>query len=134
MRRATHPLVGTWLLTFPDEPGADPSLNAYTADGLAFQASPRRHGQGAWEATSERAAVMTLVLLIQEGEAVRGTVRVRAALEVDATGDAVAGTFTTEFVGTDGASAGEKGPLAVEGERVRTEPPSTGATPAAPAG
>ncbi len=101
-----------------------------SADGLAFQAKTGRHGQGAWEATSERAAVMTLALLIQEGTVFRGTVRVRAALEVDATGDAFAGTFTTEFVGTDGATSGERGPLAVRGERVRAEPPVSRATPA----
>jgi hypothetical protein len=134
MRPAAHPLVGTWLLTFPDEPGAGPSLNAYTADGLAFQANPGRHGQGAWAATGERTAAMTLVLLIEEGGVVRGTVRVRAGLEVDATGDALAGTFTTEFVGADGASTGQRGPLAVAGERIRAEPPSAVATPATTAG
>lgn len=59
-----HPSAGTWLLALPDEPGTGtgPSLNPYTADGHAFQASPLRHGQGAWEATNERITVMTLVL------------------------------------------------------------------------
>jgi hypothetical protein len=134
MDRAPHPLIGTWLLRFPDEPGTSPGLNAYTTEGLAFQAGPRLPGQGAWEATGERTAVMTLVLLIQDGEAFRRTVRVRAVLAVDATGDAVAGTYTAESVDPDGTSQGEKGPRTVEGERVRAEPPSAGIAPAAFAG
>lgn len=130
MHAAAHPLVGTWLLRFPDEPGTGPCLNAYTADGLAFQVYPQRQGQGAWAGTGERTAVMTLVLVRQDGESVRGTVRVRASLKVDATADAFAGTFTTEFVGLDGASSGERGPLSVAGERVRIEAPAAGAFPA----
>lgn len=133
--RAGHPLVGAWLLTFPDEPGASPRLNSYTADGFALQTHPAGNdAQGAWAATGERTAVMTLLLLGLERGATRGTGRVRAALEVDAAGDAFAGSFTLEFVAVGGVSWGEEGPLRVEGTRVRAEPPSARATPpAAPA-
>jgi hypothetical protein len=129
---AVHPLVGTWLLTFPDEPGAGPSLNSYTADGIAFQTDPLRgDAQGAWEATGERTAVMNLLWVFYDGDVFQGTGRVRATFEVDATGDAFVGTFTDEFVAADGISQGENGPFPVEGARVRAEPPSTGATPPA---
>ena len=133
--RAGHPLVGAWLLTFPDEPGASPRLNSYTADGIALQTHPAGNdAQGAWAPTGARTAVMTLLLLGLERGDSRGTGRVRAALEVDAAGDAFAGSFTLEFVAAGGASRGEEGPLRVEGTRVRAEPPSARATtPAAPA-
>ena len=130
--RAGHPLVGAWLLTFPDEPGASPRLNSYTADGIALQTHPAGNdAQGAWAPTGERTAAMTLLLLGLERGAARGTGRVRAALEVDAAGDAFAGSFTLEFVAAGGASRGEEGPLRVEGTRVRAEPPSARATPPA---
>jgi hypothetical protein len=131
---AGHPLVGAWLLTFPDEPGASPRLNSYTADGIALQTHPAGNdAQGAWAPTGERTAVMTLLLLGLERGATRGTGRVRAALEVDAAGDAFAGWFTLEFVAAGGASRGEEEPLRVEGRRVRAEPPSAQATPPAAA-
>jgi len=126
---AGHPLVGAWLLTFPDEPGASPRLNSYTADGIALQTHPAGNdAQGAWAPTSERTAVMTLLLLGLERGATRGTGRVRAALEVDAAGDAFAGSFTLEFVAADGASRGEERPLRVAGRRIRAESPSAQAT------
>src|SRR4051794_15999178 len=129
---ARHPLVGAWLLTFPDEPGASPRLNSYTADGIALQTHPAGNdAQGAWAPTGERTAVMTLLLLGLERGTTRGTGRVRAALEVDAIGDAFAGSFTLEFVANGGASWGEEGPLRVAGKRVRAEPPSAQATPPA---
>ena len=127
---AEHPLVGTWLLTFPDEPDASPRLNSYTADGIALQTHPAGNdAQGAWAPTGERTAVVTLLLLGLERGATRGTGRARAALEVDAAGDAFAGWFTVEFVAADGAPRGEEAPLRVEGTRVRDEPPSARATP-----
>jgi hypothetical protein len=126
--------VGAWLLTFPDEPGARPRLNSYTADGIALQTHPAgNNAQGAWAPTGERTAVMTLLLLGLERGATRGMGRVRAALEVDAAGDAFAGSFTLEFVAAGGASWGEEGPLRVAGRRVRAEPPAAQATPPAAA-
>jgi hypothetical protein len=59
--------------------------------------------------------------------------RVRAALEVDAAGNAFAGSFTLEFVAAGGASWGEEGPLRVAGRRVRAEPPAAQAMPPAAA-
>ena len=112
---AGHPLVGAWLLTFPDEPEASPRLNSYPADGITLQTHPAGNdAQGAWAPTGERTAVMTLLLLGLERGATRGTGRVRAALEVDVAGDAFAGSFTLEFVAAGGASRGEEGPLRVE--------------------
>jgi hypothetical protein len=131
---AGHPLVGAWLLTFPDDPGASPRLSSYTADGIALQTHPAGNdAQGAWAPTGARTAVMTLLLLGLERGATRGMGRVRAALEVDAAGNAFAGSFTLEFVAASGASWGEEGPLRVAGTRVRAEPPSAQATPPAAA-
>ena len=131
---AGHPLVGAWLLTFPDEPEASPRLNSYTADGIALQTHPAGNdAQGAWAPTGARTAVMTLLLLGLERGATRGMGRVRAALEVDAAGNAFAGSFTLEFVAASGASWGEEGPLRVAGRRIRAEPPAAQATPPAAA-
>lgn len=119
-----HPLVGTWTLTFPDEPDAGPSLNSFTTDGLVFQASPRRLGQGVWEGSGERLARMNLMVLVPGEDADPYTVRVRAILEVDPTGDVFTGTFTNESVRANGTSRGESVPLEVIGTRVRIEEPT----------
>ena len=130
--RAGHPLVGAWLLSLPDEPDASPRLNSYTADGIAVQTHPAgTNAQGVWAPTGERTAVLTLLLLGLARGATQGTGRVRAVLEVDATGDAFTGSFTVEFVAADGASRGEEAPLRVAGTRVRAEPPAARATPPA---
>lgn len=116
MIEAAHPLIGAWKVSFPDEPGDGFNLNAYTADGIVLQASAARPGQGAWEPTGERAAAMTLVLLLGDG-----VVMVRGDIAVDAEGGRFTGSFTTERIG-DGL--GEKGPLGVVGERIAVESPA----------
>jgi hypothetical protein len=113
MIASVHPLVGTWKVRFPDEPGDGFNLNAYTADGIVLQASAARPGQGVWEPTGERSAAMTLVILL--GDSV---VMVRGDIAVDAGGVRFTGSFTTERL-ADGL--GEKGPLGVVGERVTVE-------------
>jgi hypothetical protein len=122
---AGHPIVATWLLTFPADPGSGPGLNSYTADGITFQTDPARgDAQGAWEPKGERTAVMNLVFLALDGNPVQGKARVRATLEVDATGDAFAGVFTVGGIAA-GTPQGESGPAPVEGRRVRAELLST---------
>lgn len=111
-----HPLIGAWKVSFPDEPGDAFNLNTYTSDGIVLQASIARPGQGAWEPAGARTAAMTLVLLLADG-----VVMVRGTISVDAGGGRFTGSFTTERLGN---GLGEKGPLAVVGERITVESPA----------
>ena len=124
-RRGRAPPGGRLAPDLPRRARSESQLNSYTGDGIALQTHPAGNdAQGAWAPTGERTAVMTLLLLGLERGVTRGTGRVRAALEVDAAGNAFAGSFTLEFVAAGGASRGEEEPLRVEGTRVRAEPPS----------
>ena len=101
---AGHPLVGTWLLTFPPESGMAPVLDSFTADGVIVQTEADGSGaSGAWEATGERTARITIVFLAADeagGLALVGTVR--GEIEVDEAGDGFTGSFATEGTAPDG--------------------------------
>jgi hypothetical protein len=136
---AGHPLVGTWFVTIPgfvDTLG--PSLNVYTADGVVSQLDPSRgHAMGAWEATGERAGVVTLLFL---NDAAGGTTVfesfgvVRHLIEADATGDTFVGQGEVEWRAFDGTkSEGPYGPYPVDGKRVRAETTFALVTAASPA-
>src|SRR6478735_5616169 len=102
MPQIAHPLVGAWIVTFPAEPLKNLSLNSFSADGLVVQTNLQRPGQGVWAATGECTAVMTLAILGVEERELRRTIRVRAELTVDASGDGYTGRFTTERIELDG--------------------------------
>ena len=124
---AGHPLVGSWLLdTDADDPGNPPSVAAVGADGTYVEVDVDGAAVGAWEATGERTASLTLVFPIPDGQGgFAGTGKVRGSIEVDAAGDTLTATATFELVGPDGASQGEFGPIRVTGERIVVEPMGT---------
>jgi hypothetical protein len=106
--------------------GADgPNQRSYEPYGLACRVSEllASAGQGVWAVTGERTAVMTLAILGVEERELRRTIRVRAELTVDATGDGFTGSFTTERIELDGSACGQQGPWVVTGARVKVEPP-----------
>ena len=117
---AGHPLVGSWVveeILRPQNAGLgtplpEPRPQAVViatlfADGNALLSgfgAGQPAMQGKWIADGERAGTFTVVgLLIGGGGASDGTLgRVRATVEVDATGDAFAGGYTFDIVAPDG--------------------------------
>ena len=125
---AGHPVVGTWLAdTDADNPDNPPSLLTFHADGAYLEVdADGAVGVGSWAATSERVAALTFhYLFADEAGAGAGTGTVRATVEVAADGQTFTASYTLEFAGPDGASAGEFGPGTATGERIAVEPMGT---------
>ena len=127
---AGHPIVGAWRLTDPAFPDDPLTLVHFYADGTYLQAEADGPvGVGSWEATGERGVAMTF--LAQFGDEAGGVfaLTIRAAGEVDAGGDAFAGTYTAELALPDGTSRGEFEPGTVAATRMAVEPMGTPAGP-----
>ncbi len=127
-----HPLVGTWLFTFPAESGMTPALVSYTDDGVLIQNElDGTSANGVWEATGERTARITLVFLAEdEAGGFAGAAKVRGEAEVDETGDGLTGEFTVEGTMTDG-SVFPVGEGTAQGLRIAVEGPEAMGTPMA---
>jgi hypothetical protein len=128
-----HPLVGTWLVDDDaDDPTNAPEVSTFTAEGAYITADAAGFSNvGVWEATGERTAALTFLVPRMEGDAFAGTLVVRAAIEVDETGDAFTAQYTIEFVTPDGTKSGEYGPGAATATRITAE---ARGTPVGPVG
>jgi hypothetical protein len=123
---ANHPVVGAWRLTDPAFPEEPPSLVQFHADGTYFQTEVEGDlGVGTWEATGERSVAVTFVEQFGSEEDGVFTITIRAAGEVDLSGDRFTATYTIELTQPDGTSAGEYGPGTVEATRIAVEPMGT---------
>ncbi len=130
---STHPLVGAWLISFPDDPTLPPSLYSFTAEGTVVGTNVQGTRIGSWQATGERTADMTVVgYATGPARIMAALVKVHAQIEVDASGN----HLTVRYVITvgEGARAQTTGPFTAEGERIVVEPmPAvTEATPPVP--
>ena len=126
-----HPLVGTWLLdTDANDPENGPEATVFTADGAYISVDAEGFPNiGAWEATGEHTAILTIVSPGMEEEEFAGTFMVRASVEVDETGDSFTAQYTGEFVTPDGTETGEYGPGTATATRVTVEEMGTPAGP-----
>jgi len=122
-----HPIIGWWLVdTSVEDPANPPSSVRFSADGGYIQVDiDGSVTLGAWEATGEQTANLTAQFFEGEGEEFFGTGTIRAAIEVDASGDALTGPYTIEFADASGASEGEFGPGTASGTRIAVEPMGT---------
>jgi hypothetical protein len=126
-----HPLVGVWLLdTNADDPADAPEVTIFTADGAYISVDAEGFpNHGVWEATGERTATLTIVSPGMEEGAFAGTFMVRAAVEVDESGDTFTAQYTGEFVDPDGVATGEFGPGTATATRIVAEAMGTPAGP-----
>jgi hypothetical protein len=125
---AGHPLIGAWLADVDvNDPNNPPSLIIFHDDGTYIQSDPDgSNGVGTWEATGPRTAALTALFQNQtESGALAGTVKVRAAITVDASGNAWTADYTLEFIQPNGASSGQMGPGKAAGKRIAVEPMGT---------
>lgn len=113
---ANHPLVGVWLLdTDAEDPENAPTPTIFSSDGTYVQVDEDGTGIGVWDATGERTANLT-ILFFDEG----GSYKVRAAVEVDETGEELSASYTFEPT-IAGESLGEFGPESATGTRIAVE-------------
>ena len=123
-----HPLVGTWLVdTDPADPANALDTFLFSADGGYVDVEAGGDTNvGAWEATGDATANLTIQSAEGDDEGNNlGTVKIRAAFEVDAGGDSLTAEYTIEFIQPDGTSGGEAGPGQATGERLVVEAPGT---------
>jgi murein DD-endopeptidase MepM/ murein hydrolase activator NlpD len=134
---AAHPLVGSWLVDLDaDDPANPPSLLVVHADGTCLTVDGGEVGVGAWAATGERTATLTIVVHEAGAAGAVGIGTIRAAVTVSGDGLGFTATYTREITGPDGSNTGEDGPVPATGTRIAAEPIGTpvGPPPAAPAG
>ena len=133
---AEHPAVGAWVFdTNADDPANAPSYAVFHADGTYLEAHPTVGiGVGAWRATGERTADLTIVFQdLDPGAAVApGALTIRAAVEVDATGETLIAPYTFEGRGPDGAVLFAAA-LTATAVRLEVEPMAAAGTPVAAA-
>ena len=132
---AGHPAVGAWRFdTNADDPANPPSYAIFHADGTYMESHPTVGlGIGAWAPTEQRTADLTIVfadLDPTETGFARGALTVRAAVEVDQTGNAITAPYTFQGAGLDGAVLFE-GALTATGTRIEVEPMAPFGTPMA---
>lgn len=125
-----HPLVGSWLILFPDAPLTPPSLYTFGADGTVVGDSDGGPRHGSWEATGDRTGAFTVVGL-GEGPAgaVLGLVQLRGSIDVDEAGDAFTLAYYASAVAADGALLPEEGPFTAAGQRIIVQQPTAPGTP-----
>lgn len=133
-------LVGVWLLdTDADDPENAPEVAAFTADGVYVSVDAEQAASvGVWAATGDQTAVLTIVSPgveddeededadEDEGEGegeFAGTFTIRAAIEVDASGNSFTAQYTFEVVDADGTSSGQFGPGTATATRLTAEGP-----------
>jgi hypothetical protein len=118
-----HPVVGAWILTVDDDPGAPPTLGEFSAEGTYHDAEyDGLGGIGAWEATGPNSAALTFIQQFPSEDGESGeSVTIRATLEVDPDGQSFSGEYTIEF-GGEGGPPGEYGPGTVTATRIVVEP------------
>ena len=123
-----HPLVGTWRVD-TDLEAADNALDSFlfTSDGTYVELDANGDAAlGAWEATGENTANVTIVSSDSDDEGNSfGTFIIRASAEVAADGASFTADYTFEFIQPDGTSSGQAGPGQVTGERLVVEGPGT---------
>jgi len=86
-------------------------------------------GIGAWEPTGERTGALTVSFQFADENKAVSTSTVRASVEVSDDGQGWTAAYTVEYVGPDGVSSGQIGPVTASATRIAVEPMSPAASP-----
>lgn len=133
MATAGDPLVGAWVLdTNAQDPTNPSSLAIFHADGTYVQTDPSGTGVGAWQSTGPGSADLIIRFEATDDQGAVSMTIVRAAVEAAGDGQSLTATFTLEFIGPDGTSSGQLGPVTATGTRLAVEPMGTPVGPLAP--
>ena len=117
-----HPLVGSWLITFPGTPGTPPSLYSFGADGTVVGSSASGARHGSWEATGDHSGALTVLGLDGEGPSIfRDLVEITGSIDVDENGDAFSFVYHGALVAADETALPSEAPSTAEGQRIVVE-------------
>ena len=127
---AEHPLVGSWLIVFPDNPAAPPSLYTFGADGTVVGSSVAGARHGTWEATGDRVGAFTVLGLAgDEQTAFLGLLQLSGSIDVAADGNEFTLVYHAAAIAPDGTVLPSVGPFTARGLRILVEPPTAPGTP-----
>ena len=127
-----HPLVGTWLVdTNADDSNDPPARVVLGADGSLLQVQLDRVALGAWEPTGDQTGALTVAAEVADADGAVNIYIVRASLEASEDGQSWTAQATSEFIGPDGVSSGQLGPIPATATRITVEPMSPTASPGA---
>lgn len=127
---AGHPLVGSWMVSFPNNPATPPSLYTFGADGTVVGESADGARHGSWAATGERTADLTVLGLVGPGPVDVGLVRFRGTVEVGEADDEFTLDYDAELLAPDGLVLSPEGSATARGTRIGVERRDAAGTPA----
>jgi hypothetical protein len=117
-----HPLVGTWLLAFPEGDQA-PAQVVFGDDGFAmFTDAGGTQGAGVWIARGEQSGILAVAVREADVSDQPGSITVlQGPIDVGTSGDVATLRYTIETVDGSGAAARRAGPFTAVGQRVSGE-------------
>ena len=125
-----HPLVGSWLIVFPDDPQPPPSLYTFDGDGTVIGTSAAGARHGSWTATGDRTGTFTVLgsAAAVPGPFV-GLVQLSGSVDVDESGDSFTLAYQAAEVAPDGTLLPSEGPFTAQGTRITVELSTAPGTP-----
>jgi hypothetical protein len=120
-----HPLVGAWLLTFP-EPDRAPAQAIFGVDGLVtFIDVAGNRGAGVWMSSGPQSAVMAVVVRVVDASGREPPIMMlQGQIDVETPGDAASLVckYTVESVDGSETTSERAGPFTATGQRVDEQP------------
>ena len=125
-----HPLVGSWIVTFPGNPIAPPSLYTFDGDGTVIGSSAAGARHGSWIATGDRTGTFTVVGASGIGSApVAGLVQLSGSADVAESGDSFTLAYQAAEIAPDGTLLPAEGTFTAQGLRISVELTTAPGTP-----
>lgn len=114
-----HPLVGAWLLTFP-EPDQAAAQAVFGDDGLVtFVDAVGNRGAGVWMPNGQQSGVMAVVIRAVDASGRSPQITMlQGPIGVGTPGDTATLLYTVETVDGSGATPERAGPFTARGQRV----------------
>ena len=118
-----HPIVGSWILEFPDSPDSPPSFYTFSADGTVVGTSAAGGRHGAWELGDDGQTVVFTVAGLADFGLGSGFVVIEIFGEV--TVDPDSNTLVIEYIvrtqDAELAPVVASGPFIANGKRITVE-------------
>ncbi len=119
------PLVGSWIITFPDAPQAPPSLYTFTSDGTVVGNSVNGARHGVWSTGTTDADEYSLTVWGVVADPMLGPpglLHIWGSLVFGEDQNTFNLMYFVEFVGADGTVAAVEGPFQATGVRIEDQP------------
>ncbi len=128
-----HPIVGSWMIAFPDNPDAPPSFYTFAADGTVVGTSSAGGRHGAWQVGADGQVVeFTVAGLASVGpSAAFIPIRILGEAVVAEDGNTLTITYVVEPLDPQVADGVAAGPFTATGTRIGVEQLELPGTPEA---